>query len=54
MTYADGDCEKGLVAQLTQNQECQVGLVPTKGLLEDDDAKSNFSFCKFESCIRYK
>ena len=34
MTYAGGDSKKGIVAQMTRNNVCQVGLVPTEGLLE--------------------
>ncbi len=34
LTYADGDPKKGIVAEITRNNECQVGLIPTKGLLE--------------------
>jgi arginine deiminase len=34
MTYKGGHSEKGLAAVMTRNEDCQVGLVPTKGLLE--------------------
>ena len=34
MTYAGGDLKKGIVAQMTRNNVCQVGLIPTEGLLE--------------------
>ena len=34
MTYAGGHLEKGVVARMTQNNVCRVGLIPTTGLLE--------------------
>jgi arginine deiminase len=34
VTYAGGDSEKGVVADMTQNNDCEVGLIPTGGLLE--------------------
>lgn len=34
MTYAGGDPKKGVVARMTRNNECHVGLVQTQGLLE--------------------
>ena len=34
VTYAGGDIEKGLAAQMQRNNACQVGLIPTAGLLE--------------------
>ncbi|CAF2489713.1 unnamed protein product [Rotaria sp. Silwood2] len=34
VTYAGGDLEKGIVAQMIQNNACKVGLIPTEGLIE--------------------
>jgi arginine deiminase len=34
VTYAGGDLEKGIVAQMTRYDSCHVGLIPTEGLLE--------------------
>jgi arginine deiminase len=34
MTYADGDVEKGVVAQMTRNNVCRVVLIPPQGLSE--------------------
>jgi arginine deiminase len=37
MTYASGDLEKGIIAEMTRNNDCEVGLIPTGGLLEGCD-----------------
>ncbi|CAF3077600.1 unnamed protein product [Rotaria sp. Silwood2] len=34
MTYAGGDPEKGIITQMTRNNICQVGQVPSQGLSE--------------------
>jgi arginine deiminase len=34
VTYAGGDLEKGVIAEMTRNNDCQVGLIPNKGLIE--------------------
>ncbi len=34
VTYGGGDAKKGLVAMMTRENECKVGIIPTEGLLE--------------------
>jgi arginine deiminase len=34
VTYAGGDLKKGIVAEMTRNNDCQVYLIPSEGLIE--------------------